>query len=84
LREVKRVLKPGGSLHLLDFGGPHENRGLLTRLIHSSRRLADNSEERILDLMMRAGFSEAKTIRHRSLFFAPIAYYAAEVVDVGV
>jgi ubiquinone/menaquinone biosynthesis C-methylase UbiE len=23
LRAVRRVLKPGGSLHLLDFGGPH-------------------------------------------------------------
>jgi SAM-dependent methyltransferase len=78
LREVRRVLKPGGSLHLLDFGGgPHEKRGLLTRLIHSSHRLADNSEERILELMMRAGFSEAKTIRHEALLFARIGYYAA-------
>src|SRR5688572_1932687 len=25
LREVRRVLKPGGSFHILDFGGPQSN-----------------------------------------------------------
>src|SRR5262249_52356698 len=77
LREVRRILKPSGSLHLLDFGGPHERRGFLARFIHSSHRLEDNSEERILELMVRAGFAEAKTIGRGALLFAPIAYYAA-------
>jgi hypothetical protein len=77
LCEVRRFLKPGGSFHLLDFGGPREKRGLLTRFIHWGHRLADNSEERILELMVRAGFAEAQTIGHRALLFARIAYYAA-------
>jgi len=77
LCEIRRVLRPGGSFHLLDFGGSHEKRGLLTRFIHSSHRLADNSEERILELMARAGFAEAKTIGCRAFLFARIAYYAA-------
>lgn len=50
LREALRVLKPTGSLHLVDFaGGDHRSHGLLGHLIHSSHRLKDNSEERILN-----------------------------------
>src|SRR5918995_1661808 len=57
LREVLRVLKPGGSFHLLDFAGhDHGSRGHFSRLIHSSNRMKDNSERRILQLMRYAGF----------------------------
>src|SRR5919202_524804 len=57
LREVRRVLRPGGLLSLLDFGGPEAGAGgFLSRLVHSSRHLRVNSEGRILALMSRAGF----------------------------
>ena len=43
LCEVRRVLKPGGSLHILYFGGSETSRhGLLDHLLHSSYRLKDN------------------------------------------
>jgi ubiquinone/menaquinone biosynthesis C-methylase UbiE len=77
LREARRVLKPGGSLHMLDFGGPEDVHGFVTRLIHSAHRLQDNSEGRVLDLMRSAGFAEVKNTGRRVMLFGRIAYYLA-------
>lgn len=57
LREIRRVLKPEGSLHLVDFAGPEDRAdGWLTQLFHSSERLKDNSEARIVALIRGGGF----------------------------
>jgi ubiquinone/menaquinone biosynthesis C-methylase UbiE len=82
LSEVWRVLKPGGSFHLVDFEGPDEHaHGWLTRLFHSNQRLKDNSEGRVLALMNRAGFRDAKKVPARGLLFGrlPIGYFQASV-----
>jgi ubiquinone/menaquinone biosynthesis C-methylase UbiE len=78
LREVRRVLKPGAVLHLLDFATPdRDSPGRLTRMVHSSHRLADNSDERILSLMSQAGLSDARRVGARSLLVGHVAYYRA-------
>ncbi len=78
LREVRRVLAPGGSFHLLDFGGPEAGvHGLLTRLIHSHERLKDNAEDHVVSLMKRAGLADARNVGHRAMLFGRIAYYTA-------
>ena len=71
LREVGRVLVPGGSLHLVDFGGPAR----LTRLFHSSRQLRDNVEDRVLTLMREAGLGNPEAMQHR--LFGSITQYRA-------
>jgi ubiquinone/menaquinone biosynthesis C-methylase UbiE len=75
LREVRSVLKEDGRLHLLDFGGP-DAAGV--RGLHSHRRLADNDESRVLNLMMDAGFANAtKTGQRTVLRFLRMVYYQA-------
>jgi len=79
LREARRVLKPGGSFHLLDFVSDHASHGFLHRLVHSHAELKDNTDERILQLMSRAGFTNAEKVRAGSMFFGVLrtAYYRA-------
>jgi ubiquinone/menaquinone biosynthesis C-methylase UbiE len=80
LREVCRVLKPGAMFHMLDFATPDPNSaGRLSRLLHSSHRLKDNSDERIINLMRQAGLSDPKRVAGRALLVGNIAYYRASV-----
>ena len=75
LREVHRVLRPGGSLHLVDFGGPGEGHGLLLKLFHWSHDFADNAEAHILDLMKRAGFVQAKPPGYETMLVGRVIFY---------
>jgi len=80
LQEVARVLKPGGSFHLLDFtGGDHGSHGILGRFVHSHARLKDNTAARILQLMRRAGFNRGEKVNAGSMLFGllRISYYRA-------
>jgi ubiquinone/menaquinone biosynthesis C-methylase UbiE len=78
LREVRRVLAPGGALHLVDFGGPDATvDGFLTRWIHSSHHLRDNFGDRIPALMRQAGFADARMVSHRRILLGRIAYFRA-------
>jgi ubiquinone/menaquinone biosynthesis C-methylase UbiE len=68
LREVTRVLKPGGRFFLLDFEASNSGHGLM-HLFHRRERLHDNSEDRILTLMQCAGFTEYKKRENLPVFW---------------
>ncbi len=74
LGEIRRVLKGGGALYLLDFvrshGAPHGE-----QLIHSRGAVADRVEGRMTSLMDEAGFVDAEELARGKIFFGPIAYY---------
>lgn len=68
MHEVLRVLKPGGSFHLLDFvSGNQASHGFLHRFLHSHAELKHNSDAGLLQSMSRAGFTESKKIRGRKM-----------------
>ena len=91
----ERVLTPRGSLHMLDFTGTEASgywpcnelgferwrhiRTVLARYFHSSHRLKDNSEKRIVSLMNRAGFISCEKVMEGTILFGSlrIAYYQA-------
>ncbi|HZP17502.1 MAG TPA: class I SAM-dependent methyltransferase [Terriglobales bacterium] len=78
LREARRVLKPGGEFHMLDFEGPEDRKhGFLVRLFHSNKHLKDNSQTRVVELMEQAGLLSPEKIGRRKLLFGGIAYYRA-------
>ena len=77
LREVRGVLKTGGEFYMMDFEGPHGVHGLLARVLHAKKTLADNAEDRVLSLMREAGFTDPKKIGRRTMLFGGVAYYRA-------
>jgi len=82
LREVRRVLKPGASLHLLDFTASEAGAGgFFARRFHASHQLHDNSEDHVLALMREAQFADPRTLGHGSMFLGHLAYayYQASV-----
>jgi len=77
LREILRVLRPGGSFHLLDFGRSEERRsdGLLARLLHSAEHLRENGDARVAALLDEAGFEAVERVAARGTLFGRVAFH---------
>jgi ubiquinone/menaquinone biosynthesis C-methylase UbiE len=78
LREARRVLSPGGSLHLLDFEQESaQSHNPIARWLHSSQRLEDNRGEQILSWMHEAGLADPHVVDSDRPIFGKIVYLAA-------
>ena len=81
-REVLRVLKPGGSFHLLDFVADNGEHGFFERLMAGHALMKTNTNERILGLISRAGFTNVTKVKEDSMLFGLMrtSYFRATVL----
>lgn len=84
LSEVRRVLRPGGSLHLIDFGGRGDHRhGPVAHLKRRNARLQDNFDDSIPALMTAADLSDAAQTGQATTRAGRLAIYRAIRGDRG-
>ncbi len=77
-REVRRILRPAGEFHIVDFGRPFS---LLTRIqaaiMKGLEEAADNFNGRILPFLQQVGFEAAAEVEPAHTIFGPIWFYQA-------
>jgi ubiquinone/menaquinone biosynthesis C-methylase UbiE len=84
LSEARRVLKPGGRFHMVDFApGGSRKRGFLGHLIHADRHLKDNAEDRVLAALGDAGLADGRLLAVRASRIGSTAYYQASAPAAG-
>jgi ubiquinone/menaquinone biosynthesis C-methylase UbiE len=83
LAAVRRLLRPGGELHVADWGRPHNVlmrlAALGIRLLDGHETTADNLEGRLASLMAEAGFAESAETHRRMTMFGTLCLYRAAV-----
>jgi ubiquinone/menaquinone biosynthesis C-methylase UbiE len=78
LHEVRRVLRPGGSFNLFDFGPPRSWAArVLAHAFHRTGHMQDNIEGRIPTLMSDSGLLRAQELSWRGLLANTFSYYRA-------
>lgn len=70
LREIVRVLRPGGELYVVDFGKPHTAWGrLLAPVIWRLEQASDNVAGRLPEMFRQAGLEQVdESIRFATIF----------------
>lgn len=78
LAEALRVLRPGGSLHIVDVGGAvTPDDGLVARLMLHNEHAADNLGDSIPQLLRSVGFDSAVVASQRHRRLGRVTFYRA-------
>ena len=80
--EIHRVLRPGGSLHIVDMGGhATAHHGLAARWMKDNPHAAGNLGDAIPRLLTNAGFECAEVASRRRRFIGQLTFYRADRPD---
>lgn len=75
-KEIYRVLKPQGELHVLDFGAPHSLVAqFITKYMRRLEEAADNFDGFIPRFIAKAGFGEVRETEHFTSIFGPLSLW---------
>lgn len=79
LREVARVLRPSGELHVVDIGAPQDRWARSTAgLTRHFERTADNLDGLLPVMIRAAGLADAAEIAHYNVLFSTLTLYRAQ------
>ena len=82
IAEVRRVLEPGGSFHLLDLARTaHGGHVSFRRLHHAGPRPHVQAEQEVRRMLAQAGFSDVTRGAERRLLWTPLLSYVARAPD---
>jgi ubiquinone/menaquinone biosynthesis C-methylase UbiE len=77
-KEIHRIIRPGGQLHVLDFGIHHSSLAhLMTRYMRRLEEVADNFDGLIPQFIMEAGFGSVREAGHFLTIFGPLSLWRA-------
>lgn len=77
-REVRRVLRPAGGFHIVDFGQPFSPLTNLQAVIMKNlEHAADNFAGRIKPMLQEAGFESVNEAEKFNTIFGPVWFYQA-------
>ena len=77
-KEIYRVLKPQGELHVLDFGPPHSSiTRIMTKYMRRLEETADNFDGLIPLFVTEAGFRSVREAEHLVTVFGPLSMWRA-------
>ncbi|MGH2618956.1 MAG: class I SAM-dependent methyltransferase [Anaerolineales bacterium] len=76
LREVLRVLRPGGELHVVDFGKPNTLwTRVISRIMMRFEQVADNIRGALPTMFRQAGFDGVEETGRHTTVFGTLAFY---------
>lgn len=77
-QEMQRVLRPGGELHVLDFGQPHNlYTSIVSPLIRRLEEAADNVQGLLPVMIREAGFDQVEVTQRFTTVFGSLSLYRA-------
>ena len=83
LKEVFRVLRPGGELHVADFGKPHNAlMYLISQIIRRLEEASDNISGLLPEMFREVGFDQIRESVQYMTMFGTLSLYRARKAEV--